>query len=277
MKLTTFQTASDFYQTAGGWLGRDEGVNSVAIGVTKNLMSDKPSYKEAYFGAVTNGDEVLGTAIMTPPHPLNINGMSLAVVPYFVEMAKKIVNPNSVLGPGEIAKEFAKIWCDEAGCSLGEEEAQAIHKLERVNHPKSCGSIIIADESHQKLLEEWSREFCIDCGMTENIPDLRAQVASVIENRSRYLLVVNGQTVSMAGRARETETGGTINYVYTPKNLRSNGFASELVAKLSQEILDSGKKAVFLYTQLDNPTSNKIYKSLEFRVISDSWHIRFCY
>ena len=71
--------------------------------------------------------------------------------------------------------------------------------------------------------------------------------------------------------------GGTVNYVYTPKNLRGNGFASELVARLSQDILDSGKKAVFLYTQLDNPTSNKIYASLGFRVISDSWHIRLSY
>jgi len=87
----------EFQMVSAIWLGLNEGVNSVAIGVTKNLMSDKPLYDEAYFGVVANDDEILGIAIMTPPHPLNINATSRTVVPHFVEMAEKILRPNSVL------------------------------------------------------------------------------------------------------------------------------------------------------------------------------------
>ncbi len=81
----------------------------------------------------------------------------------------------------------------------------------------------------------------------------------------------------MAGRGRGTKTGGMVNWVYTPKSKRKRGYASKLVAELSQVILDSGKPSVYLYTQLDNPTSNKIYYDVGYRVISDSWHIRFNY
>ncbi len=167
MNLKLFQTAKEFYEAAGEWLGQDEGANGVAIGVTKNLMSDKPLYDEAYFGTVIDGSEIVGTAVMTPPHPLNINGTTLDVIPHFIEMAKKIRKPQSVLGPGEFAKVFSKWWCQEIGCELGREEAQAIHRLERVNHPKQVGSVIVAGGSHQKLLEEWGIGFCRDCGMEE--------------------------------------------------------------------------------------------------------------
>jgi hypothetical protein len=279
MNLKTFSSAKEFYLSAGDWLNQKEGVNSIALGVIKDLMSERPSFDEAYFASVMDNGQIIGTAMLTPPHPVNLNATDLAAIPHFVEFAKQIKRPGSVLGPGRIAKEFARHWCHEMACALAGEEAQAIHKLERVNHPKPFGTytVIVADESQRKLLEEWSREFCMDCRIEDRIEDIPRQVSRAIATGSRYLLLVEGKPVSMAGRSRETTNGGSVNAVYTPKNLRGRGYASALVAWISQSILDSGKKAVYLYTQLDNPTSNKIYYSLGYRVISDSWHIRFRY
>lgn len=230
---------------------------------------------------------------MTPPYPFNINGDSTDLVPHFVKMAKKFKRPHSVLGPGQFAKLFAKLWCEEMGCKISFEEAQAIHELKSVNHPhRSPGSsttpncsnslyddavVRVAIESDRPLLTEWTTGFCIDCNMEEALKDLEWHVSRTIKEKSRYLLLLEGKPVCMAGRARETKNGGTINWVYTPKLERKKGFASRLVAKLSQNILDSGKSSVYLYTQLNNPTSNKIYHDIGFRVICDSWHIRFNY
>jgi predicted GNAT family acetyltransferase len=226
-------------------------------------------------------DQVIGTAVMPlpAPYPLNLNATIPAAAHYFVEMAKRIPRPSSVLGPGRIAKEFARLWCEEVGCDLGHEEAQAIHKLELVNSPNQSAKpkVVTANESHRKLLEDWSRQFCVECESQDRIEGIPRQVSRAIETGSRYLLLVEEQPVCMAGKSRESANGGSINAVYTPKNLRGKGYASVLVAWLSQNILDSGKKAVYLYTQLVNPTSNKIYYDLGYRVISDSWHIRFRY
>lgn len=63
--------------------------------------------------------------------------------------------------------------------------------------------------------------------------------------------------------------------VYTPPEFRKNGYASFVVAELSQKILNSGKKFCILYTDLANPTSNKIYQNIGYKEVADSKHMIF--
>jgi uncharacterized protein len=57
--------------------------------------------------------------------------------------------------------------------------------------------------------------------------------------------------------------------VYTPPELRGRGYASACVAALTQQLLDSGRRFVFLFTDLANPTSNSIYQTVGYRPVSD--------
>jgi hypothetical protein len=61
-----------------------------------------------------------------------------------------------------------------------------------------------------------------------------------------------------------------VNFVYTPPEFRGRGYASNLVAHLSQELLDEGRKFCFLFTDLANPVSNSIYQKIGYRPVSDS-------
>ena len=73
----------------------------------------------------------------------------------------------------------------------------------------------------------------------------------------------------MAGYAGPTPNGIRIGAVYTPPDLRRQGFASAVTASLSQHLLDQGRKFCFLFTDLLNPTSNKIYQQVGYRPVSD--------
>jgi len=57
--------------------------------------------------------------------------------------------------------------------------------------------------------------------------------------------------------------------VYTPLNLRGCGYASALVAGASQAQLDSGRTFVFLFTNIANPTANRIYQAIGYRHVRD--------
>jgi len=57
--------------------------------------------------------------------------------------------------------------------------------------------------------------------------------------------------------------------VYTPPELRGRGYASALVAELSQRMLDSGMSFCVLYTDLGNSTSNAIYQRIGYNAICD--------
>lgn len=56
--------------------------------------------------------------------------------------------------------------------------------------------------------------------------------------------------------------------VYTPPAHRGRGYAGSTVAALSQRILDAGVVPC-LYTDQDNPTSNKLYAALGYRPVVD--------
>ena len=74
----------------------------------------------------------------------------------------------------------------------------------------------------------------------------------------------------MAGWSGPTAHGIRVNAVYTPVELRGQGYASATVAALSQLLLDRGYRFCCLYTDLSNPTSNAIYKRIGYDPVTDS-------
>jgi uncharacterized protein len=82
--------------------------------------------------------------------------------------------------------------------------------------------------------------------------------------------VVDCRMVSMAYATRPTQNNITISYVYTP-----DYYASDCVSAFSQSLLDLGYKTTSLYTDISNPTSNKIYIQIGYEAILDSIVILF--
>ena len=84
-----------------------------------------------------------------------------------------------------------------------------------------------------------------------------------------------GEVVSMVGASGETPHGIRIGPVYTPPERRARGYASSLTAAASQDQLDRGRQFVFLFTDLANPTSNKIYQAIGYKPVCDVDMYRF--
>jgi predicted GNAT family acetyltransferase len=81
--------------------------------------------------------------------------------------------------------------------------------------------------------------------------------------------------VSASGWGGPTPNGIRVGPVYTPPGLRGRGYATALVAELSQTLLDAGRSFVFLYTDLANPTSNAIYERIGYVKLCESAMIAF--
>jgi predicted GNAT family acetyltransferase len=58
--------------------------------------------------------------------------------------------------------------------------------------------------------------------------------------------------------------------VYTPTERRRNGYGSAVTAAVSAEQLAAGRRFCFLYTDLANPTSNKIYMDIGYEPVCDA-------
>ena len=80
----------------------------------------------------------------------------------------------------------------------------------------------------------------------------------------------DGESVSCAGFGGETPNGIRIGPVYTPPERRSHGYASALTAELSRQLLAAGRRYCFLYTDLGNRTSNRIYINIGYARVCDA-------
>ena len=136
----------------------------------------------------------------------------------------------------------------------------------------------LPERGEHELIADWQVAFVAEVGL----PDEAARVrASLVRRLERGLVRVwdDGGAVCFAGYAEIDDGTGQgaarIAPVYTPPARRGCGYASALVAALSRELLECGKRAIFLTTDLANQTSNSIYRKIGYRPVADHFHFDF--
>jgi predicted GNAT family acetyltransferase len=63
--------------------------------------------------------------------------------------------------------------------------------------------------------------------------------------------------------------------VYTPREHRAKGYAAAATTAVTRAALDAGAADVVLFTDLDNPTSNALYRRLGYTPIEDRSTVEF--
>ena len=77
------------------------------------------------------------------------------------------------------------------------------------------------------------------------------------------------------GRPRRRAGMSRIGPVYTPPEHRGRGYAAAVTAAAARWALGRGARHVLLYTDLANPTTNRLYPRLGFRPRYDALELRF--
>ncbi|ARK22042.1 GNAT family N-acetyltransferase [Sporosarcina ureae] len=95
-----------------------------------------------------------------------------------------------------------------------------------------------------------------------------------IQNNEVFVWEVDGRVVSMMKKARPTKHGVTVSMVFTPEDERKKGYARSLVAKVSAELLKEYDFCI-LFTDLANPTANKIYREIGYQQITEFAHVEW--
>ena len=110
------------------------------------------------------------------------------------------------------------------------------------------------------------------------LPDERARARRIVARRiERGLVRVwdHGGAVAFIGFGDGPAATARIAPVYTLPDFRGRGYASAMVGALSRELFAAGTRAIFLTTDVSNPTSNAIYQRIGFRPVADHYHFEF--
>lgn len=98
---------------------------------------------------------------------------------------------------------------------------------------------------------------------------IRSKMEELIKAKTVWLWFDDGKYTSLTMSTRETETAKGVNAVYTPDEYRGRGYATALVTAVVQMLLQM-KPNVFLFADLTNPISNKVYTNIGFEAVEDS-------
>lgn len=275
MELHRSSNANEFLNRSESWLVQSEAENNLMLGIAR-WLSDQPSDdgSENYWATVSEDGRVVGAAFRTPPYPLAVAMLPLEAVPLLVTDVRATYSElPGVSGPTAVAEEFANLWIDRAGGSWRVDLRQRIHALTAVNELATSvpGRLRRMEPSDAPLILEWMQGFVRETGVPG---DAERAARPHLEKRNFYLWDDNAPR-SVAAVLRDSPHGACVSAVYTPPIHRRKGYATAVVAALSERLLSSGKDFCCLYTDLANPTSNSIYAKIGYEPIRDDVRVVF--
>ena len=220
--------------------------------------------------------KIQGAAIRTDAmHSLILSHMRLNAIDPIVEGAAAIPDLDGVLGVKETAEYFQQKWSKQGLCSLTDRMRLKLYDLTSLTKPLvALGSPRLADVGDLDTLSQWSLDFSRESldSTDDALQSHRKSMTKNINECREWVWTVRDEIVAMAVWIGKNEFGTKISGVYTPPEHRGHGYASNLVCIVTEGILKDGAPRAFIYTDLNNQTSNSIYQKLGYRHVCDYLH-----
>lgn len=217
-----------------------------------------------------SGDSV--AARSQPPHPValtpgwsDVTGLAGALA--------ALVDLVAVNGPVGVVEAVAAALGREPVRRLDER----LFRLDELTPPTGvAGQARVAGADDIDLVGRWLIDFHVDAfgSVPADYAPREQGEWAVTERRPWLWLDPHGTPVSMACRQPTVVGVARIGPVFTPCEHRGHGYGSAATARATADILADPAIPV-LFTDLANPTSNKIYEALGYRAVEDRLALRF--
>ncbi|MBE9029392.1 hypothetical protein IQ266_06395 [filamentous cyanobacterium LEGE 11480] len=272
MQVQQYSDISQFLTDTEPFLMQHEATHCLLLGMMARLANQGLS-DDAMLIVVKADAVPLLVAVQTAPYNLALSvAADMAAVDYLADRlaAQAIALPGINGGVAETTR-FAARWQ-----TLMEQQAKVtmdmkVHELAQVSEiDYPVGQLRRATIADLDLLCEWFRDFYAEAMFRPFTDDMVGVVRQQIQDGILYLWEDgNGVPVTMLGKHPMTSGNARVGPVYTPLAYRCRGYGTASVARVSQQILDAGGTAGFIFTDVTNPTSNSIYHKVGYRVVGD--------
>lgn len=267
-----------FLADAGRFLGEREAEHNLLLGICTNLQRHAEAFADrplpVFLTVIDGAGGVVGASLRTPPFNQVLSEMDEdAARLVAATLADAHEELPGLLGPMKAAQAFVATWEARSGQRARINRRERIFRCTRIVPPRPApGTWRRIDERDRDILGPWYVAFH-DEALPEDPPldDLDAMVERWLAGtiRTFYVWEAGGDRVCLVGAGGETPGGTRIGPVYTPPEHRGRGYASNLTAAVTQAMFDAGRTFCFLFTDLANPTSNKIYQAIGYEPVTD--------
>ncbi|MBS4177951.1 GNAT family N-acetyltransferase [Lederbergia citrea] len=272
--LTIYDDVALFKKEVIPFLEKHEVENNLALGVLHSLEK-----APTLMATVKRDEELLLVLLQTHPlqiilsKPESVTEEEIKIIA--IQLCSEIREIPGFIGEKDFTMKLTQHISDLSGSQFHVQMNQRIYKLEQVKKEAGQeGRLRMIRLKDSSLINEWVFQFCKDIGEDISRDEAEEKTAELIGRGRLYCWEVEGKLVSMVNASRPSKSNITINYVFTPNDERKKGYASSGVSAYTQLLLNEGYKTTALYTDLDNPTSNKIYMEIGYEPVMDSILVR---
>ncbi len=269
MSWTTTAEPEAFLAAAGAFLHADPARNSVVL-TRVETMREHPA-EDALLGWWRADGAVAGAFMHTPPYPAALTAMPASAAAALAGTLSAVDRPlRGVNGNPGACDAFAAAWSARTDARARVFRRMRLHRLDALIPPDPAppGRPLIAGPEHRDLVVAWYEAFAAE--IDEPSGDVRPQVDDRLAHGGVTLWLVDGAPVSLAGVTRTVAGVARVAPVYTPPEHRGRGFGAAATAAVTRAAVDAGVRDLLLYTDLANPTSNRLYARLGYRPVEDS-------
>lgn len=279
MQLRIHDDPAGFLADAGAFLRTAEAENSAIMAqMGRMIAAPVPDDANPYLACAVDRSAVVAAAVHASSPTLQITaGPARAFALFASGLAARERQPRCMVGPLESCEAFGRAWRELTG--------GAFELRFRLRHlaltatpaaPRTRGEMRRPEPAEYELIGDWLCAFMLEAQMPAEEPArLRARFTQRME-RGFIRVWSDDRIVSFAGFGEIRDDAGPgaarIGPVYTPPECRGRGYASALVSELSRELLQGGKRTIFLTTDLANPISNGIYEKIGYRGAAEHCH-----
>lgn len=278
MIIKSYTEVSIFLRDNLAFLEQEEAANNLIIGLLMNFKSPIILDNSLVLIAVFKEDKPVLVCIQTPPRNLLMYSDAShqleaidTLTPFLIEQK---VHVPGIVAEKSLALDFVKQWAKVTQKSwkiIFNQLIYRLDKLEKIDFPK--GKLRLITHAEMDLVEDWMDAFLEEAMNKKNKIEAKQLAKKHIEGKTLYVWE-NGEVVTMTAVHRPTRHGITVSYVYTPPKFRKKGYASACVAQVSALMLEK-YDFCSLFTDLANPTSNKIYAKMGYEVVKEFRMINF--
>lgn len=282
MEIIRFKDSVVFRDAILTYLLKREAENNIIFGILANIIAGEYSDHDIYQAVIKQEGNIQAVILCTAPWPALISYENPppdkeVMVAILGDLQESLQDDFCGLsGNREFVTPLVRAWEEQSGKSAVLKMSMQIYKLEQVQAVEGVpGRLRTAEKKDRNILEDWYAGFHREIQGSEPDQDyvqrhIEGYLAGDPDLRGMKVWEVEGQIVSMAGYSGPTPNGVRIGAVYTPPDLRRNGYASAVTAGASQYLLDTGYRFCFLFADLLNPTSNHIYQQVGYREVCEA-------
>lgn len=256
--------------------------NNLIMGLALRLKADLHAYGEGnpIMALVKDENGRIGAAaLMTPPFALIVQSDPLdraALEALADTLIAKGCHLPGVDGIAEASDCFAEIWQEKTGQlarRIVNTRAYELSQVLSVSYPS--GKMRIAEASEAPLAADMLNAMSEEVILGPRRLYTTDLALESIQQRRTFFWVDNGEVVCITLATRPQIKSICVSGVYTPPTFRRRGYARALVAEVSKELLARGYEFTNLFTDLSNPTSNKIYQEIGYKPVCDYHRYEF--